>query len=322
MRLDISCDLPHEMPGLIVSENTNNKNQNAVCYNISASSVKLLKAIWKWKLKRQNTLVIFYHFYFYDIMFAFLYTRDLQQKRPCKLYCCTWRDNQTESTIWIYAVCKSLLLSPVAMEELKRFQFIANASFKRNWTNDNLFFCFPFSISLCFLLSFSASNFRQHLSSAFSFYFNKLSFGKMSICKVERLNVKQRRSRWDGSLNRLIWIYAVCKSLLLSPPTKKPISLLIRAIWLIRVFVVRMKELFILGYPKCAQWRFWSDYCANVQAVLNIRWANMSEGTLRLISILFLWCWGGLVMQRCRTFSHRGVNWYWLTVRQGLLSLQ
>ena len=27
------------------------------------------------------------------------------------------------------------------------------------------------------------------------FYFNKLLFGKTFICKVERLNVKQRRSR-------------------------------------------------------------------------------------------------------------------------------
>ena len=43
-------------------------------------------------------------------------------------------------------------------------------------------------------------------------YFNKPSFGKTFICKVERPNVKQRRSRWDGSLSRLIWIYAVCKS--------------------------------------------------------------------------------------------------------------
>ena len=32
---------------------------------------------------------------------------------------------------------------------------------------------------------------------------------------------------------------------------------------LIRVFVICMKKLFILGYLKCAQWRFWSDWeCA------------------------------------------------------------
>ena len=47
---------------------------------------------------------------------------------------------------------------------------------------------------------------------------------------------------------------------------------------LIRVFVVRVKKLCILGYPKCFQWRFWSDY-VNAQADLSPRWAHMSEGT-------------------------------------------
>ena len=55
----------------------------------------------------------------------------------------------------------------------------------------------------------------------FSFsFFNKLSLEKKLIRKAERVDVKQRRSRWDGSsayISRLIWIYAVCKSLL-SPP--------------------------------------------------------------------------------------------------------
>ena len=45
---------------------------------------------------------------------------------------------------------------------------------------------------------------------------------------------------------------------------------------LIRVFVVRMKKLCILGYPKCAQGRFRS-VCANAQADLNLRWAHISE---------------------------------------------
>ena len=63
------------------------------------------------------------------------------------------------------------------------------------------------------LLTLSASNFRRHLSSVLFFYFNKLSFGKTLICKVERLNVKQCRSRWDGSLSCLFWSYAVCKSM-------------------------------------------------------------------------------------------------------------
>ena len=32
-----------------------------------------------------------------------------------------------------------------------------------------------------------------------------------------------------------------------------------------------------LGYPKCAKWRLWED-CANVQADLNLRLAQMFEG--------------------------------------------
>ena len=47
---------------------------------------------------------------------------------------------------------------------------------------------------------------------------------------------------------------------------------------LIRVFVIRMETLCILGYPKCAQWRFWSA-CANAQADLNLRWAHIPEVT-------------------------------------------
>ena len=42
-------------------------------------------------------------------------------------------------------------------------------------------------------------NFRRHRRLLFFFFFNKLSLEKQFIRKVERLNVKQRRSRWDGS---------------------------------------------------------------------------------------------------------------------------
>ena len=45
---------------------------------------------------------------------------------------------------------------------------------------------------------------------------------------------------------------------------------------LIRVFIVRMRKLFILGYPKWAQWRIRSD-CVNAQADLNLRLAHISE---------------------------------------------
>ena len=41
---------------------------------------------------------------------------------------------------------------------------------------------------------------------------------------------------------------------------------------------VRMKKLCILGYPKCAKWRFWPDF-TNAQADLNLRRAQLSEGT-------------------------------------------
>ena len=70
-----------------------------------------------------------------------------------------------------------------------------------------------------FRLTLSVPNFRRHLSSAFLF-FNKLSLEKNFIRKVERLDVKQRRS----DMSRLIWIYAVCKILLLSPVAVKELT--------------------------------------------------------------------------------------------------
>ena len=61
------------------------------------------------------------------------------------------------------------------------------------------------------------------------FYFNTLWLGKSFICKVEKLNVKQRRSRFDGLLSGLIWIYIVCKSILLSPVVVKELKGLFKA---------------------------------------------------------------------------------------------
>ena len=52
---------------------------------------------------------------------------------------------------------------------------------------------------------------------------------------------------------------------------------------LIRGFFVRMKKLFILGYPNCAKRRFWSG-CANAQSNLNPHWAHMYEGTYSDVS--------------------------------------
>ena len=48
-----------------------------------------------------------------------------------------------------------------------------------------------------------------------------------------------------------------------------------------------MKKLFILGYPKCAQRRFWSD-CANAQADLILGWTHISERTFSDIAIPFM----------------------------------
>ena len=57
---------------------------------------------------------------------------------------------------------------------------------------------------------------------------------------------------------------------------------------LIRVFVVCTKKLCILGYPKCAQWKFWSD-CVKMQANLNLCWAHMSKGTDDFLILWFKW---------------------------------
>ena len=60
--------------------------------------------------------------------------------------------------------------------------------------------------------------------------------------------------------------------------SKTQISLHIRAVW--SVFVVRMKKLCILGFPKCGQWIFWSN-CANAQFDLNLLWAHSSAVSFR-----------------------------------------
>ena len=55
--------------------------------------------------------------------------------------------------------------------------------------------------------------------------------------------------------------------------SKTQISLRIRAVWL--VFVVQMKKLCILGFPKCGQWIFLSN-CANAQFDQNLLWVHRS----------------------------------------------
>ena len=54
------------------------------------------------------------------------------------------------------------------------------------------------------------------------FFFNKLSLEKKILRKVERLNVKPSVNPDETvHMSRLIWIYAVCTSLLLSPMAVK-----------------------------------------------------------------------------------------------------
>ena len=68
-------------------------------------------------------------------------------------------------------------------------------------------------------------------------------------------------------------------------PTNTQISLHIRAVW--SVFVICMKKICILCYPKCDQWRFWSD-CAFAQSDLNLHWSHMSEGTFSDVAVHIL----------------------------------
>ena len=56
---------------------------------------------------------------------------------------------------------------------------------------------------------------------------------------------------------------------------------------LIRIFTVRMKKLCILGYPKWAQWRFWSD-CTNAQADLNHVWCTCPKVRFLLLQLITL----------------------------------
>ena len=58
-------------------------------------------------------------------------------------------------------------------------------------------------------------NFRRLL-----FFFNKLSLEKKFIRKVERLNVSVDPDE-TAYMSCLIWIYAVCKNLLISPVAVK-----------------------------------------------------------------------------------------------------
>ena len=73
----------------------------------------------------------------------------------------------------------------------------------------------------------------------------------------------ERRTELQHEKNRTFWH---------ARPTTTQIKLRIRAVW--SQYSLYTWRSCILGYPKCAQCRFWSD-CANAQADLNLRNAHV-----------------------------------------------
>ena len=94
------------------------------------------------------------------------------------------------------------------------------------------------------------------------------------------------RIRHEGTflhgLKQLLWRYIDVKSYFRSQrektypwtcaPTTTQIILRIRVAWS-EFFFVHVKKFWILGYPNCARWRFWSA-CENAQADLKLRWMH------------------------------------------------
>ena len=71
-------------------------------------------------------------------------------------------------------------------------------------------------------VTLSAPNFKRHLRSAF--LFQQISLEKKFIRKVERLNIKQRRYRWDGSYEPSHLDLCCLQILLLSPVAVKELN--------------------------------------------------------------------------------------------------
>ena len=71
-------------------------------------------------------------------------------------------------------------------------------------------------------------------------------------------------------------------------PKKTQINLHIHTGW--SVVTVCMMKICILAYPKCAQWRFWSNW-ATVQAGLNLHWMHISEGTFSDSAVFIFLAW-------------------------------
>ena len=100
-------------------------------------------------------------------------------------------------------------------------------------------------------------------------------------CCVLSGKILQNRFCWMSEVQRLI------KTIWAKTWGNVPSDMWDHTRSVIRVFVVHMKKLCILSYPKCAQWKFWL-YCANAQVVLNLRWAHMSKDTFSEVTGYFL----------------------------------
>ena len=98
---------------------------------------------------------------------------------------------------------------------------------------------------------------------------------------VKSWNDKGKDSESDiSTMATIAWEnahYAMCAE---TATQKKPAH----ARDVIGILAVRVKNLCILGYPKCAQGRFRSD-CAYAQSDLNLRWAHMSEGQFSEVKV-------------------------------------
>ena len=102
-------------------------------------------------------------------------------------------------------------------------------------------------------------------------------------------------------------------------PTDTQISLHICAVW--SVFIIRMKKLYILGCPKCAQRRFGSD-CANAQSDPNLRRAHISEGSFSHVApVLILRT--KLCIWKCCLCKLKGIInlWSWSIVYRSFYTL-
>ena len=72
---------------------------------------------------------------------------------------------------------------------------------------------------------------------------------------------------------------------------------------LVIVFIVHIKKLSIIDYPKCAQWRFWLD-CAFAQSDQNLHWAHMSEGTYLTLKLI-------LCRDTRNCYGAKNIIWFW-----------